>query len=188
LAAKLDWCQPSPVNPQAILTDPTMTMALELANGVGAAPKLPTSLTAMADRVRLMEAIEARVLTRVDHSSIERWRTSLSEAAGEMAKDAASLPDVVDERERKNILLRFWSGCMSAAKTIALETRNGPNTETYRTASSLLLDSRAKDDPVYAAGVVAAPSFKAGRKETYSLAGVPAGSLVTSERVLDWEE
>jgi hypothetical protein len=175
------------VNQAVTIVDPTMNMALEIANEIGAPPALPASLTDMANRVGTMEAIEARVLTKVDCSSLEAWRASLSEAAGQMAADPSSLPDVADERERKNVLLRLWSSCMSAAKTIALGTRNGPNTEAYRTASALMLAQKAKDDPVFAAGLVAAPSFKAGRREQYSVNGVPADSLLTSVRVLEWE-
>jgi hypothetical protein len=164
-----------------------MSMALEIANEIGAPPKLPASLVGLADRVRAMEAIEARVLGRVDHSSLARWRGSLSEAAGEMAADPNSVAGIADAGERKSILLRLWSGCMDAAKTIALETRAGPNSERDRTERAPVLDERSKHDPIYAAGVVAAPSFKAGRKERYSLKGVPPHSLVTSERVPEWE-
>jgi hypothetical protein len=164
-----------------------MSMALDLANEIGPAPQLPPSLVAIADRVQLIEAVETRVLSRVDHSSLERWRTSLDQAAGEMAAEDNSVPGVANPDERKNILLRLWSGCMTAAKTIALGTRAGPNTEAQRTAGALLFAMKCTNDPIYTAGVVAAPSFKAGRKEQYSLQGIPAGSVVLIERVTAWE-
>jgi len=39
------------------------------------------------------------------------------------------IPHETNEKDRKSIGLRLWSGCMSAAKTIALDTLDGQNTQ-----------------------------------------------------------
>ena len=42
------------------------------------------------------------------------------------------LDNLIDESQRVSIALRLWSGCLSAAKTIAIETRNGTMTPEKR--------------------------------------------------------
>jgi hypothetical protein len=80
--------------------------------------------------------------------------------------------------ERASIALRLWAGCLDAAKTIALETRDGPNSPELRAAAFAQIDSVAETDPIYGAGVEAAPAFKVLRRQSYSFDGVPAGSRV----------
>jgi hypothetical protein len=50
------------------------------------------------------------------------------------------MPDETNDKYRKSIGLRLWSGCLSAAKTIALETRDGQNTPDDRTKTFQKLD------------------------------------------------
>jgi outer membrane murein-binding lipoprotein Lpp len=90
----------------------------------------------------------------------------------------AFMQDVPDTMVRINIGLRLWSGCLSAAKTIAHETRSGPNTPAMRRQQMETIDEIAAADAVYAAGVEAAPAFKRLRNQAYSLDGVPEGSRV----------
>jgi len=92
---------------------------------------------------------------------------------------AAYIPDVPEAITRVNIGLRLWSGCLSAAKTIAPETKSGPNTQDGRhQIFTEIIDPIAENDPIYAAGVEAAPAFKVLRSEPYFLDGVPGGSRV----------
>jgi hypothetical protein len=92
---------------------------------------------------------------------------------------AAFIPDVPDTKTRVSISLRLWSGCMSAAKTIAEGTRSGPNTaEGRHRVFAEIIDPIAENDPIYAAGVEAAPAFKTRRNQPYILDGVPEGSSV----------
>jgi hypothetical protein len=72
-----------------------------------------------------------------------------------------------------SVALRLWSGCISAAKVIALETRSGPNTVQYRKKASRTLLRTAQIDKVFAAGVVAAVEFKKRRKQPYDFSGIP---------------
>lgn len=74
-----------------------------------------------------------------------------------------------------SIALRLWSGCISAAKVIALETRSGPNTPDYRKKASKTLLRTAQIDKIFAAGVVAAVEFKKLRKEPHDYSGIPMG-------------
>lgn len=74
--------------------------------------------------------------------------------------------------------MRLWSGCLAAAKTIALETKDGQNNPTKRAANFKVIDSLASGDPVYLAGVEAAPALKKHRSEYYSFEGVPLDSIV----------
>jgi hypothetical protein len=86
--------------------------------------------------------------------------------------------DETNEKYRKSIGLRLWSGCISTAKTIALDTRDGPNTPEIRTKIFRTLDRIADQDPIYRAGVESAPLFKKERRQCFSFNGVPLTSPV----------
>src|SRR5205823_4376788 len=91
----------------------------------------------------------------------------------------ALIPDVQDPVSRVNLVLRLWSGCLSAAKTIAESTRSGPNTaEERRRVFETIIDSIAAVDIIYAAGVEAAPAFKRLADQPYFFEGVPESSCV----------
>jgi hypothetical protein len=99
----------------------------------------------------------------------------------------AYLTEQMDEKLRKNILLRLWTGCMDAAKAIRFSSvagvRNGvvieaPITTQHRHVSFQLIDLLANVDLIYAAGVEAAPIYKKLVKQYYSFNGVPSDSIV----------
>ena len=69
------------------------------------------------------------------------------------------------------IFLRWWSGCLSMAKIIALETRDGKNTPSYRKRASKKLLTKMRKDPIFADGVHAAIAFKRLRKQEWSFEG-----------------
>jgi len=94
-------------------------------------------------------------------------------------RSSAFLPDVSSARDRVNLCLRLWSGCIDGAKTIAMETRSGPNAPQDRdNIFREWIHPRAAADPVYALGVEAAPAFKRLRRQAYSLEGLPQESPV----------
>jgi hypothetical protein len=70
------------------------------------------------------------------------------------------------------VILRWWSGCMAMAKTIALETRDGPNTPTKRKRLAKKIYNIAKHDRIFADGVLAAVAFKNLRSQKFSLDGI----------------
>ena len=81
------------------------------------------------------------------------------------------IPDEMNEKYRKSIGLRLWSGCLSAAKTIALDTRDGQNAPDMRTGIYQELDRKADQDPIYRAGVESAPLFKKKMQQYFSFYG-----------------
>jgi len=83
-----------------------------------------------------------------------------------------------NEKYRKSIGLRLWSGCLSAAKVIALETRDGPNPPEMRAESFQEIDIIADRDSIFRAGVESAPLFKEYNQQCYSFNGVPSTSPV----------
>lgn len=89
------------------------------------------------------------------------------------------LKDVGETNTRTNLTLRLWSGCLWAAKTIALETLDGPNSANQRLLSFTRdIDPIAQVDPIFRAGVEAAPAFKRLQNQEISLDGVPLTSPV----------
>jgi hypothetical protein len=86
--------------------------------------------------------------------------------------------NVKSEQLRKSFGLRIWSGCISAAKTISLETMDGPNTPDLRTSIFQKLDSIANNDPIFRLGVECTPLFKKYHQQCYSFNGVPLSSAV----------
>lgn len=187
LCSRLQWLLWTKWFKTRDIHDPTMNMALDLANEIGPPPALPPSLESITARVCLMEVIEKRVIPKIDYSSHESWQSSLGRAADILAQNPSSIIGVSNPKDRANIILRLWAGCMSAAKTIALQTRAGPNSIKSRAKLAPFLNTISANDPICAAGIAAAPLFKANRKEFYSLKGLPSGSLVATNRVQKWE-
>lgn len=74
--------------------------------------------------------------------------------------------------------LRLWSGCISAAKSIAPETMNGQNTHKLRSNLFRTLDRIANKDPIFKFGIECAPLFKKHHQQYYSFDGVPLASSV----------
>jgi hypothetical protein len=83
-----------------------------------------------------------------------------------------------NEKYRKSIGLRLWSGCLSAAKMIALETRDGSNIPKMRAESFRAIDVIADRDSIFCGGVESAPLFKKYSQQCYSFNGVPSNSPV----------
>jgi hypothetical protein len=67
---------------------------------------------------------------------------------------------------------------LSAAKEIALKTDNSINTPEVRKLIFSQIDTTCKRDPIYRAGVEAAPGFKRLRNQQYSSEGVSDTSPV----------
>jgi hypothetical protein len=106
------------------------------------------------------EIIKEIVINRVD-DIVRRYNTHAS-----------------NEKYRKSIGLRLWSGCLSAAKVIALETRDGLNTPKMRAESFQDIDVTADRDSIFYAGVESATLFKKYSQQCYSFNGVPLSSPV----------
>jgi|SRR5215208_5219254 hypothetical protein len=100
----------------------------------------------------------------------------------------AFLTEQMDDKIRKNILLRLWTGCIEAAKAIRFTHVAGikdgvvveaPITLQYRQAIfASFIDLQSSIDLIYRAGVEAAPAYKKLLKEYYSFSGVPSNSII----------
>jgi len=100
----------------------------------------------------------------------------------------AFLTEQMDEKVRKNILLRLWTGCIEAAKAIRFNYVAGikdgivveaPITHEYRQAIfTSLIDLQSRIDLIYGAGVEAAPAYKKLLKQYYSFSGIPSNSII----------
>jgi hypothetical protein len=156
--------------------DPNMELARVFAQGLGPAPTLPAPLRAVARRAELVDAIDGSLVTggniyELGFQIASRLRRVVEGSRGLVA-------DLPDPMERINVVLRLWSGCITGAKVIAHETRSGPNSVEYRRGIVPQIEAIADQDPIYAAGLEAAPVFKILRDQTYSLEGVPENSRV----------
>ena len=161
------------------MRDINMDLGHKFAEGLGPAPELPSSLTSVQQRAQLVNDIDGAFLTANDVDTEELFRQIGGRIREIVEKSKIYVPDVADPLVRLNICLRLWAGCVSAAKTIALETRSGPNTPKRRAEIFMTrVDVLARDDPIYRAGVEAAPAFKKLRGQNFSLEGVPEGSAV----------
>jgi hypothetical protein len=159
-----------------------MNTALRWANELGPPPKLSPYFLAAYERAKLVRDVNTEALAKAlfkDYQgqlSVEEKGKCLNTVA-ELSK--IHLPSVADPTTRANISLRMWSGCLAAAKTIAVQTLAGPNTPDQR---NLIfrehIDPQAEADPIFCAGVESAPSFKKLLEEGYSLDGVPQESPV----------
>jgi len=163
--------------------DPNMSTALSWAEELGDCPDLPDSLKEVGKRVQLINAINAPLILDLNGNPSLLYQISFEEKQrrfdqlGQLSKDY--MPDISDETERINIVLRLWSGCLSAAKSIAVETQSGPNDSAIRRSIfTTIIDPTARSDKIYSAGVESAPAFKRLLKQQISFDGVPNDSPV----------
>lgn len=164
------------------MVDPNMNTALKWANEIGPPPLLPPSLADVTERAKLVRDVNTNALA---NALFEDYRGQLSlgekdHCLSDIARvSRVHMPSVADPTARANISLRMWSGCLAAAKTIAFQTLAGPNRAEQR---GLIfrdyIDRQARADPIFGAGVEAAPSFKKLLEEGYSFDGVPQDSPV----------
>ena len=161
--------------------DPNMETALRWANDLGPSPILPSSLQDVTQRAKLVYTINTPKLA---NSLFADFHGNLSiEEKAQCQNTIARLSrayilDVTDDKVLMNVSLRIWSGCLSAAKTIALKTMDGPITSENRESIIKQIEHIAQGDSIYRAGVEAAPSFKRLLKEDYSFEGIPKNSVV----------
>ena len=153
------------------VSDPNMITAYSWAAGIFQ-QTLPASLTDAEKRAELVHQINSPLIkgNNADIPLKDLDSDDKNNRLNEIAQlSMAYLTEQMDDKLRKNILLRLWMGCMDAAKAIhfssVVEVRNGfvveaPVTTRHRQILFQLIDLLAKTDLIYAAGVEAPPLYK----------------------------
>jgi hypothetical protein len=137
--------------------------------------ELPSSLIDVENRANLVADINAPLIQGNSHTSltinimlIDLDSKEKDHLLDDIAQTSLTyLTEQMDNKLRKNILLRLWTGCMEAAMAIRFKYVAGikdgivtkaPITYEYRRALfTSLIDLLSKVDLVYAAGVETAP-------------------------------
>jgi hypothetical protein len=160
------------------ISDPNMDTAIQWANVIGPPPSLPASILDVRERAKLVNCVDSPLIGgSFLHNLKPEESTQRLNFVAELAR--SFVLDLNNHDEIKNLTLRLWAGCMSAAKEIAASTMSGLNTpERRRLIFSQMIDRLCENDRIYEAGVEAAPSLKNLRGEIYSLEGVPENSPV----------
>jgi hypothetical protein len=180
-----------------------MELMRQTANHLGPPPALPLSLNG----VTLREANEKRATVlkavakaldahvgQVQNAAPDPYDVppQVPVLAANLLRDRAFdrlvtylLPDVPDQRERINMALRLTAAYLDAAKTIAWNTRAEINSAQTRQRDIPIIEARAANDPIYTAGIEAAPQYKhRDLKQDIFRDGIPEGSIV----LRDWED
>ena len=143
---------------------------------------LPTSLKDVETRAILIDRIDMPLTVENNTANLLLEYMSQDEREFRLNKVLgianSFLLDIPTEASKKNVILRLWSGCLDAAKSIAIETRDGLTSPEIRKSHFYQIDLFARWDLVYCAGVESVPSFKRRRKESYKFEGIPYDSPV----------
>lgn len=95
----------------------------------------------------------------------------------EWVKKVMPYPKLTD-KERIALVLRLWSGCISAAKLLSDKDNNGPIDSKYRSEGFQSIDEYSKEDQLFSAGVECAQEYRKIGNEPIFLEGVPKNSVV----------
>jgi hypothetical protein len=192
-----DFCLSRIMEAQQQGGDLTMTVLYQWAKECGDIPQLPECLSSnIMNRCHLVQFLNQQILkirtTNVHFPKIllnpdekERFIRILEENKDSMEY---VLNDEWSDKERKNIALRLWTGCLCAAKECRRTSVSEHNPDgTAKRESSYTPEMRAesfkkimitsREDPIYEAGVEVAPVWElienaVGDKKMY-LDGIP---------------
>lgn len=93
--------------------------------------ELPTSLHDVETRAILIDKIDMALTFENNTANLLLKHMSPDEREFRIKKvlgiGNSFLLDQISETSKKNIILRLWSGCLDAAKSIAVQTRDGLN-------------------------------------------------------------
>jgi hypothetical protein len=143
---------------------------------------LPTSLKDVERRAILVDKVDFPVTGEDNTSNILLEFMTEDERQFRLQKAlhvaGPFLTDQISEISKKSVILRLWSGCLDAAKSVATESLDGPTSPESRKEHFYQIDIFARWDSIYRAGVEAAPALKKRRKQYYSFDGVSDDSPV----------
>jgi hypothetical protein len=171
------------------MPDISMESAFRLARFLGE-PAAPPWLSDIPTCATLVNLADNGVSPRIPHSAYvdeQHMMNALNTLFGDWARNPNAAPGCASAAERKNVLLRLWSGCIGTAKTIKHQPNQPqPTTPEERAAAfTILINPHCAECPIYAAGSIAAVHFMSvTRPQAHELRfeGVPVGSLVLSQR------
>ena len=176
-------------NPPQYTVDPNTSIAYECAQLMGSIDSLPESLKEIVlKRVKYLDFVDKNMIagSRLwefnNEQQIESFLTNMDE------KSIPWIYDIADGRQRINITLRLWAGGLDAAKTMRktyVSVRNDGSVSEEAITSDMRtmafkdsIDPKALSDPIYYAGVEAAPILKRIRNEEIFTDGIPSESPV----------
>lgn len=161
------------------ITEPNLRAALEWANEIDSTNSiLPGSLRDVDKRAEIVNQLDSNFgIIQATYSADDEAKKDYIKQMAELSR--AYMPDVQDDTKRVSIVFKLWAGCLCAAKTIALETRSGPNTpEMRKYLFEELINPLADLDRVYRGGVEAAKVFKDLRNQPCFFDGVPKNAPI----------
>jgi hypothetical protein len=164
-------------------------MALILFSMSSRPQSLPTSIQDVQTRAWLVRDIDNAIgLHFASYNQVSDFQGQISALPQGlfdfMLKDMTKttdkqIPGIDNIHARNGVGFLLWSGCISAAKAIALDTRDGVNTPESRMRDfTNLINPLCGIDEFYKAGVETAPIFKRLLNQAVSFDGVPDGSPV----------
>lgn len=199
------WSEPVPPTTPTRTDDPIFELLEKAAPTIGATPGLPLSLSgnpireATKRRADLLLEVEnpiAKAVAKAQQgvTDLYDFNPQIPKLIAALQSDAAFdtggyvalfLDDVASKDDRINISIRLYLGYLSGAKVIAWKVKGRKNTSATRYQEIQEIEKKAAADPVYKAGVEAAPRYKWKVKaEGIYREGIPAGSSV----LVDWED
>jgi hypothetical protein len=142
--------------------DLSYAIAWEIAGRMGP-PPVPSWLSDADSCIQVVELVQAKVVPAwVNLGPMTRkvWEPILDAAFDAWSENSASCPGVTNQPERKNIILRLWSGCAGTGKAIDRRTMSGSTSEVSRRQSFADIDGCAASCPIFRAGVQYAVDWK----------------------------
>lgn len=177
------------MNPPQQSADPNMSIAYEFSNLLGPIDSLPESLKEMdVKRAKYLDFVDKKMIAGSKLWELNNEQQIESFLAKVDKESIQWIYDVADHRQRINITLRLWAGCVAAAKLLGkryvrgwgdldiIEDEITPNMREKDFKQSI--DPKALSDPIYYAGVEAAPILQRLRNEPIFMDGVPSESPV----------
>lgn len=168
-------------------TDPNMSIAYEWSKLLGNIDSIPESLNDVIKRAKYMDFVDKNMtasskLWEFNKQQIESFLTNMDK------ESSPWIYDVADCKQRINITLRLWAGCLDAAKYLRdkyVNIRSDGTTseetitpEMRKKAFKETINPRASLDPIYYTGVEAAPVVRKIREQAIFTDGIPSDSPV----------
>jgi hypothetical protein len=175
-----DFCLSRIMEAQEQGGDLTMTILYQWARECGDIPRLPDSLKLdCMNRCHLVQFVNQQLL-KIRTTSIHFPKILMNPDERErfiriLEEDEDTVRSILDngydDGERKNIALRLWTGCLCAAKecrrtSVAEHNPDGTTKSEYQYTPEMRAESFKKimitscEDPIYEAGVEAAPVWE----------------------------